>query len=154
MRESRHRADTYPFPKASQVALAACLPTQETWDAGLFPGSGRSSGGGHGNPLQYSYLDNPMDRGAWWATVCRVARSWTWLKRFGAHIHTHIQSYLTRKYRSRIKSHTCQLWEPTSFLYSLEYREKRKELRLRKSPGWDPKPCPRLIDAGQECQVE
>ena len=38
--------------------------------------------------------------------------------------------------------------------FSLEYREKRKELRLRKSPGWDPKPCPRLIDAGQECQVE
>ena len=34
-------------------------------DAGLIPGSGRSSGGGHGNPLQYSYLENPMDRGAW-----------------------------------------------------------------------------------------
>ena len=41
---------------------------------------GRSPGGGHGNPLQYSCLENPMDRGAWWATVHRVAKSWTQLK--------------------------------------------------------------------------
>ena len=46
-------------------------------EAGLIPGSGRSPGGGHGTPLQYSYLENPMDRGAWWATVHRVAKSWT-----------------------------------------------------------------------------
>ena len=38
-------------------------------DAGLIPGSGRSPGEGHGNPLQSSCLENPMDRGAWWATV-------------------------------------------------------------------------------------
>ena len=38
-------------------------------------------GGGHGNPLQYSCLENPMDRGAWQATVRRVAQSWTRLKR-------------------------------------------------------------------------
>ena len=38
-------------------------------DAGSIPGLGRSPGGGHGNPLQYSCLGNPMDRGAWWATV-------------------------------------------------------------------------------------
>ena len=37
-------------------------------DMGLIPGSGRSCGGGHGNPLQYSCLENPMDRGGWWAT--------------------------------------------------------------------------------------
>ena len=42
---------------------------------GLIPGSGRSSGRGHGNPLQYSCLENPMDRGAWQATVHRVAKS-------------------------------------------------------------------------------
>ena len=46
-------------------------------DAGLTPGLGRSSGGGHSNPLQYSCLENPMDRGAWWATVHRVAKSRT-----------------------------------------------------------------------------
>ena len=42
-------------------------------DAGLIPGSGRSRGGGHGNPLQYSWLGNPMDKGACWATVLSVA---------------------------------------------------------------------------------
>ena len=44
-------------------------------DAGLIPGWGRSPGGGHGNPLQYSCLENPTDRGAWWATVYRLAES-------------------------------------------------------------------------------
>ena len=43
-------------------------------DADSIPGSGRSPGGGHGNPLQYSYLENPRDRGAWQATVYGVAR--------------------------------------------------------------------------------
>ena len=46
-------------------------------DPGLIPGSGKSPGGGLGNPLQYSCLENPMDRGAWWATVRGVAKSWT-----------------------------------------------------------------------------
>ena len=49
------------------------------------PGSGRSPGGGHGNPLQYSCLENPMDRGAWWATVHRVAQSQTELKQLSRH---------------------------------------------------------------------
>ena len=49
-------------------------------DLSLIPGSGRSPGGGHGNPRQYSCLENPMDRGAWWATVHRTAKSWTRLK--------------------------------------------------------------------------
>ena len=44
-------------------------------DAGSVPGSGRSLGGGHGNPHQYSYQKNPMDRGAWWATAHKVAKS-------------------------------------------------------------------------------
>ena len=44
-------------------------------DVGLMPGSGTSPGGGHGNPLLYSCLENPMDRGAWWTTVHRVAES-------------------------------------------------------------------------------
>ena len=49
-------------------------------DFGSIPGSGRSPGGGHSNSLQYSCLENPMDRGAWWATVHRVAESQTRLK--------------------------------------------------------------------------
>ena len=44
-------------------------------DIGFIPGSGRSPGGGHGNPLQSSFLENPMDRGAWQAVVHRVAKS-------------------------------------------------------------------------------
>ena len=44
-------------------------------------GWGRSPGGGHGNPVQYSCLENPMNRGAWWVTVHRVTKSWTWPKR-------------------------------------------------------------------------
>ena len=44
------------------------------------PGSGRFFGGGHGNPLKHYCLENPMDRGAWWAAVHRVAKSWAWLK--------------------------------------------------------------------------
>ena len=49
-------------------------------DAGSIPGSGRSPGGGHGNPLQFSCLESLMDRGAWQATVQRVAKSQTRLK--------------------------------------------------------------------------
>ena len=46
-------------------------------DAGLIPESGRFPGGENGNPLQYSFLENPMDRGAWWATVHRFAKNLT-----------------------------------------------------------------------------
>ena len=54
-------------------------------DAGSVPGSGRSSEGGHGNPLQYSYLENPIDTGAWRATVHRVTKSWIRLKQLSTH---------------------------------------------------------------------
>ena len=55
-------------------------------DSDLIPGWGRSPGEGNGNPLQYSCLRNPTDRGAWWATVHRVAKSRTWLS---MHARTH-----------------------------------------------------------------
>ena len=55
-------------------------------DSSSMPGWGRCPpGGGHGNPLQYSYLENPMDRGAWQATVHGIAKSWTWLKQLSMH---------------------------------------------------------------------
>ena len=60
---------------------------QETKDGSLIPGLGRSPEGGHGNLLQYSCLGNPMDRGAWQATVHRVTKSWTWLRRLSMHTH-------------------------------------------------------------------
>ena len=49
----------------------------DTRDVGSIPGLGRSPGAGNGNPPHYSCLENPMDRGAWWATVHRVAKSQT-----------------------------------------------------------------------------
>ena len=54
-------------------------------DKGSIPGSGRAAGGGHGNLLQCSCLENPLDRGAWWARAHRVAKSWTRLKRLSIH---------------------------------------------------------------------
>ena len=65
---------------ASQGALVVKNPpadAENTGDAVSIPGSGRSPGGGHSNPLQYSCLENPMDRGAWQATVHRVTKSQT-----------------------------------------------------------------------------
>ena len=62
------------------VALAVKNPPANSGDVrykGSIPGSGRSPGGGHGNPLQHSCLENPMDRGAWKATVRGVTKSWT-----------------------------------------------------------------------------
>ena len=56
-------------------------------DVGLIPGSERSPGGGHHNPLQYSCLKKPMDRGAWQATVHRVAKSWIQLKQLSTNIY-------------------------------------------------------------------
>ena len=54
-------------------------------DMGLIPGSGRSPGGGQGNLLQYSCLENPMDRGTWWAMVHKVAKSRTQLKQLSVY---------------------------------------------------------------------
>ena len=57
-------------------------------DKGLIPVSGRSPGGGHDNPLQYSCLKNPMDREAWWAMVHSNEKSQTQLKQLSIHTHT------------------------------------------------------------------
>ena len=76
------RRDTLPtpvffgFPGGSDSKESAC----NVVDQGSIPGWERSPGEGNGNPLQYSCLENPMDRGAWWATIHRVAKSWTRLK--------------------------------------------------------------------------
>ena len=64
---------------ASHWLVVKNLPVSagDVRDSGLIPGLGRSSGGGHGNPVQYSCLENPMDRGAWWVSVHRVAKGQT-----------------------------------------------------------------------------
>jgi len=65
----------YCFPGGSEVEASTC----NVGDLGSIPESGRSPGEGNGNPLQYSCLENPMDGGAWWATVHGVAKSRTQL---------------------------------------------------------------------------
>ena len=66
----KKKKDSKKVKWAFQVALVVKSPrakAAEKRNAGSIPGSGRSPGGGHGNPLQYSCLENPVDRGAWWA---------------------------------------------------------------------------------------
>ena len=78
--------------QASQMALVLKNPPANAGDLrdlGLIPGSGRTSGEGHGNLLQYSCLENPMDRGAWWAIDHSVTKSWTLQKWLSMHAHTH-----------------------------------------------------------------
>ena len=66
------------FPGGSEVKASAW----NAGDPGLIPASGRFPGEGNGNPLQYSCLENPMEGGAWWATVHGVAKSQTRLSDF------------------------------------------------------------------------
>ena len=66
-------SDKLGFPDGSDGKESAC----NAGDPGLLPGSGRSSGEGNGNSLQYSCLGNPMDRRAWWTTVHGVMKSQT-----------------------------------------------------------------------------
>ena len=68
----------WSFPGGSEVKASTC----NVGDLGSIPGSGRSPGEGNGNLLQSSCLENPMDRGAWWATVHGVAKSQTRLSDF------------------------------------------------------------------------
>ena len=71
------------FPGGSDGEESAC----NAGDPGSIPGLRWSPGGGHGNPLQYSCLENSMNRGAWWATVHGVAKGRKWLS--NSHFHFH-----------------------------------------------------------------
>ena len=89
-------------------------------DAGLIPGLGRSPGEGNDNPLQYSFLENSMDREVWWATVQGVTKSQTWLR---VHVHTHtiVSVYYQDYFRLNILcgSITCRIIKEESFYYSI-----------------------------------
>ena len=87
---------------ASQMVQVKNLPISEedVRAACSIPGLGRSPGGGHGKPLQYSCLKNPMDRGAWRVIVHRVAKSWLRLK----WLSTHAQSPFNEKTKQNIEN--------------------------------------------------
>ena len=80
------------FPGGSVGKESPCN-ARAAANMGSIPDLGKSPGEGHGNPLQYSCLENPMNRGAWQATVHRVAKSWTWLKWLSTHACMHIITY-------------------------------------------------------------
>ena len=85
--ENINKLDYVP-QRASQMTLMVKNPLANAGDVrdpGSIPGSGRSPGGECGNPLQYSSLENLMDRGAWWTAVHGVSKSRTWLKQLSMH---------------------------------------------------------------------
>lgn len=74
---------------------------------GSIPGSRRTPGRGHGSPVQYSRRENPVDSGAWWAAVCKVAESQTRLKQLSAHRHTRPTSkYIVGTWSRATVTHT------------------------------------------------
>ena len=94
---------------------------------GSTPRSGRVPGEGNGNPLQYSYLENLMDRGAWWATVNGIQKSWTLLNacicarththaRARTHTHTH-----THRFIWCLMASSLMLQAPVSYVGCLSY---------------------------------
>ena len=81
-KETEAQREVYLCPRlyilwGFQTVSTVKNPSASTGDEGSIPGLGRSPGEGNSNPLQYSYLENPMDRGAWRATVHRAAKNWT-----------------------------------------------------------------------------
>ena len=78
--ESTHSATLCIASKVTLVVNNLLGTAGDISDVGSIPGLGRSPGGGHGNRLQYSCLENSMDRGAWWAIVHGITKIWTWLK--------------------------------------------------------------------------
>ena len=89
------------FPGGSMVKYPPAS-AGDAGDVGLIPGMERSPEGGNGNPLQYSCLGNPMGRGAWWATVHGIIKSWTQLSNW-ARTHTHTHTHTPQKEKKERK---------------------------------------------------
>ena len=83
------------FPQRRLSAKESACSAGNARNTGSFPGSGRPPAEGPVNPLQYSYLENPMDRGTWRAIAHKIAKGWTWLKWLNTqHTHTHTLPFL------------------------------------------------------------
>ena len=93
------------YPGGTRGKESAC---QDARDRGWMPGLGRSLGGESGNPLQYSSLANPMDRGAWWAMAHGVTKSQTRLSTCArGHTHTRTHTHARTLTHARTHVHTC-----------------------------------------------
>ena len=124
---SRNNSSTYRFH--SEGKASAC----NEGDPRSIPGLGRSPGEGNGSPLQYSCLENPVDRGAWWTTVHGVEKSWTRLSDFSFSLSFFLQIYLHTELPRWLcgKESTCQCRRPRFNPWV------RKNLWRRK---WQPSP--------------
>ena len=80
------------------------------------PGSGRSPGGRHRNHLQYSCLENPIDRGAWWATVRKVTKSWTRLKRLNRQVQAPLKIVSSRRSTKTVAQEDVELNSPHEYI--------------------------------------
>ena len=94
----------WDFLHSSVSKASAC----NAGDLDSIPGLGRSPEKGNGKPLQYSCLDNPIDRGAWKATVHRVAKSQTQLKHLSTHARMHVCMYIDRHICTCMHAQSCQ----------------------------------------------
>ena len=106
--------------RVSQVALVVKnlhANAGDIRDTGSVPGPGRAPEGGHGNPLQFSCLENPIDRGSWWAAVHRVAKSQTWLKQGSVHARAH--------------THTIIHWEILAKVFKMDWFRPLKNLLMQ-----------------------
>ena len=88
-------------------------------DSGSIPGSGRSPGGGHGNPLQYPCVENPVDRGAWRAIVHTVAKSRTGLRQLSTHTQAGWSNHLTSLIIKQVQSENQLTKEGHTILFRL-----------------------------------
>ena len=125
----------------SQIPLEVKNPpvnAGDTRDVGLILGLGRSAGEENGNPLQHSCLETPMDRGTWWATIHRVAKSQTEFTHTHTHTHTQSCDYHPGHFATRS---LVPIWPRNAVLESLwlrpwtELGNKAKTLRAA-SCGW------------------
>ena len=110
----------------------------DSGDSGSIPGSARSPGGGNGNPPQYSYLENPLDRGAWQATVQRVAKSWTWLSNWTYTQLINNVVIVLGGHRRDSAIHTCIHFPPNSLPIHAATWHRAEFPVLRESPCWLP----------------
>ena len=85
LNNNNSKYNVFDLASFTQKNYSSLIHTGDIRDVGSIPGSGRSLGGGHGSPLQYPCLENPMGRGAWWATVYGGTKSQTWLKQLSTH---------------------------------------------------------------------
>ena len=108
-----------PFGTGTSLVPLVKSPPATTGDAGSIPGSGRSPGEGNGNPLQYSCLENSIDKGDWWATGHRVTKELDTTEH--AHTHTHTHPFKTKLAHSHCGS--SQSWEFSRLL--IKHQEAR-----------------------------